>query len=112
MRMWALRARPSVRIRPYRFVGGLQALDGDAYCLAGLDDALLVRSDALGGFGDPLSDLMRNHDDPMLVAVQQVAGIDPHPSHLHRDSEVDQMDVRVRHRYVRGAKLKPQLPGL
>src|SRR5205809_3390875 len=106
MRMRALRARPSVRIRPYGFVGRLQALDGDAYCLAGLDDALLVRSDALGGSGNPLGDLVGDYDDPVLVAVQQVAGIDPHASHLHRDSEVDQMDVRVGHRDVRGAELK------
>src|SRR5437667_1664624 len=106
MRMRALRARPSVRIRPYGFVGRLQALDGDAYCLAGLDDALLVRSDALGGLGDPLGDLERDRDDPVLVAVQQVAGIDPHASHLHRYSEVHQVDVGVGYRYVRGAELK------
>src|SRR2546426_11120982 len=84
-----------VCIRPYGFVGRLQALDGEAFGPAGLDDTLLVRGDALRGFGDPLSDLVRDHDNPVLVTVQQVAGIDPHASHLHRDSEVDQMDVRV-----------------
>ena len=82
MRMRALRARPSVRIRPYRFVGGLQALDRDAFGLTGLDDALLVRGDALGGSGNPLGDLVGDYDDPVLVSVQQVAGIDQHPSHL------------------------------
>ena len=89
MRMRALRARPSVRIRPYGFVGRLQALDGDAFGLAGMDDALLVRGDALRGFGDPRGDLVGDRDDPVLVAVQQVTGLDPHASHLgigHHDS--------------------------
>ena len=58
-------------------------LDGDAFGLAGLDDALLVRGDALRGVGDSLSNLSGSHRF-MLVAVQQVAGIDPHASHLHR----------------------------
>src|SRR5438876_9226141 len=95
-----------VCIRPYGFVGRLQALDGDAFGLTGLDDALLVRGDALRGFGDPRGDIGGDHDNPVLVAVQQAAGIDPHASHLHRDPEVDQVDVGVRHGYVRGAELK------
>ena len=82
MRMRALRARPSVCIGPYGLIGGLQALEGDAFGLTGLDDALLVRGDALRGFGDPLCDLAGDHDDPVLVTVQQVAGIYPHASHL------------------------------
>src|SRR3989442_14981499 len=93
-----------VRIRPHGFVGGLQALDGDAYYLAGLDDTQLVRGDALGGFGDPLGDLAGDHDDPVLVTVQQVARIDPHASHLNRGSEVDQVAVRVRHRHWGGTE--------
>ena len=93
--MRALRARPSVRIRPYGFVGRLQALDGDAFGLAGPDDALLVRGHALRGFGDPLGDIGGDHDNPVLVAVQQAAGIDPHASHLHLDSEVHHEDVRA-----------------
>ena len=60
-------------IRPYGFVGRLQALDGDAFALAGLDDTLLVRGDALRGVGDPLGDLVGDHDDRVLVTVQQVA---------------------------------------
>src|SRR2546426_8031104 len=84
-----------VGIRTHRFVGGLQALGGEAFGPACLDDALLVRGDTLRGFGDPLSDLVRDYDNPVLVTVQQVAGIDPHTSHLHGDSEVDQVDVRV-----------------
>src|SRR2546426_6350802 len=84
-----------VCIRPYGFVGGLQALDGEAFGPARLDDLLLLRADTLRGFGDPLSDLVRDHDNPVLVTVQQVAGIDPHTSHLHGDSEVDQVNVCV-----------------
>ena len=95
-----------VGIRPYGFVGRLQALDGDAFGLASMDDALLVRGDAIGGFGDPRGDIGGDHDNPVLVAVQQAAGIDPHASHLHRDPKVDQVDVGVRHGYVRGAELK------
>src|SRR5213594_3310492 len=34
-----------VGIRTHGFVGGLQALEGDAFGLAGMDDALLVRGD-------------------------------------------------------------------
>ena len=61
-------------------MGGLQALEGNALGTAGLDDALLVRGDALGGFGNPLGDLVWDRDDPVLVAVHQVAGIDRHAS--------------------------------
>ena len=60
-----------------------------------MDDPLLVRGDALRGFGDPLGDLAWDHDNTMLVAVQEVAGIDPHASHLHMDSEVHHEDVRA-----------------
>src|SRR5438034_4435837 len=52
--------KPLVRIGADGFVGRLQALDGDAFHLAGLDDALFVRGDALRGFGDPLDDLVRS----------------------------------------------------
>lgn len=65
-----------VRIGADGFVGCFQALDGDAFGLAGLDDALLVHGDTLRGSRDPLSDLVRDHEDPVLVTVQQVAGVD------------------------------------
>src|SRR2546428_13030819 len=84
-----------VRIRPHGFVGGLQALDGDAYYLAGLDDTQLVRGAALGVFGDPPGDLGGDHAAPALATPQQAARIDPPPSPLNRGSEVDQADVPV-----------------
>src|SRR2546427_12769968 len=84
-----------VCIRPYGFVGRFQALDGEAFGPAHLNDLLLLRADMLRGFGDALGDIVGDHDNPVLVTVQKVAGIDPHASHLHRDSEVDQVDIRV-----------------
>src|SRR5438093_1093459 len=63
-----------VGIRPYGFVGRLQALDGDAFGLAGPDDALLVRGHALRGFGDPLGDIGGDHDNPVLARLPSGAG--------------------------------------
>src|SRR2546426_4636285 len=62
-----------VGIRTHRFVGGLQALGGEAFGPACLDNLLLFRADTLRGLGDSLSDLVRDQDTPVLVTVQQVA---------------------------------------
>ena len=80
-----------VRARKHRadgFVGGFQTLDGDAFGLACLDDALLIHVDALHNFRGSAWQCRGDPDDPVLVSVQQVAWIDPHAPYLHRVPEL------------------------
>src|SRR4026207_64863 len=100
--------RSLVRAGPDPLEELLELVGVEAGALADLDDLALVGLDLGDGLRDPGRDVGRDRAHPVLVAVDQVARLDPQAADLDRDAEVDHVHVGVRDRYVRGAELEAE----
>src|SRR4029077_1379269 len=70
------------------------------------DDLALVGLDLRDGFGDLWRDLVGKHHHAVLIAMDQVARLDPDAADLDGDAEVHHVDVGVRDGHVGGAELE------
>src|SRR2546421_1424655 len=95
-----------VRSGPDLAVEVLELLRGEAGRLTDRDDLPLVRFDIRHRLRDLVGDLVGNGGGTVLVGVDQIAGLDPEPTHLHGNAEVDHVHPRVRHGDVRRGELE------
>src|SRR5919204_630003 len=97
--------RRSVRSRPDLLIEVFQLLRGEVARLTDADDLALVGLDLRDRLRDLAGDLLGNRHDTVLIGVDQLAGLHPEAAELHRQPEVEHVDVRVRDRDMRGGEL-------
>src|SRR6202022_2185401 len=86
----------------------LELVGGEAGALAHLDDLALVGLDLGDGLRDLRRDVRGDRAEPLVVAVDQVARLDPQAADLDRDAEVHHVHVGVGDRHVGGAELEAE----